>query len=70
MLCDLRNGYEFIFPSDATDPDAIWAQKPVTVDIGSRKQGEGVSYARDGLSLYACSEKKDTPLFQVKRKAR
>ncbi len=68
MLCDLQGGYELILPQDNNDPDAIWSQKPVKVDIGSRKQGEGVSYARDGLSLFASSEKKNTPLFQVRRK--
>jgi hypothetical protein len=32
-------------------------------NVGDRKQGEGVSYGRDGLTLYASSEKKNAPLF-------
>ena len=57
MLCDLEAGYEFVLPQGAADPDAIWQQRPQVVDIGDRKQGEGVSYGRDGASLYASSEK-------------
>jgi hypothetical protein len=68
MLCDLKAGYEFVLPDGAASPDAIWTQKPVVVDLGDRKQGEGVSYGRDGVSLYASSEKKNSPLFLIKRK--
>lgn len=68
MLCDLKSGYEFVMPDGGASPDAIWAQKPFVVDLGDRKQGEGVSYGRDGVSLYASSEKKNTPLFMIKRK--
>lgn len=68
MLCDKKGGYELILPEGSTNPDAVWKQKPVVVDLGDRKQGEGVSYGRDGISLYATSEKKNAPLFQIKRK--
>ena len=68
MLCDVQHGYELSLPANAAGPDAIWAQKPVIVDLGDRKQGEGVSYARDGVSLYASSEKKNTPIYQIRRK--
>jgi hypothetical protein len=68
MLCDLKGGYEFVLPEGASGPDAIWTQKPVVVDLGDRKQGDGVSYGRDGVSLYASSEKKNAPLFMIKRK--
>jgi hypothetical protein len=67
MLCDVKGGYELVLPAGAA-PDAIWTQKPVPVDIGDRKQGEGVSYGRDGLTLYASSEKKNTPLYMIRRK--
>ncbi len=67
MLCDVKGGYELVLP-DGAAPDAIWTQKPVNVDIGDRKQGEGVSYGRDGMSLYASSEKKNTPLYLIRRK--
>lgn len=68
MLCDKQNGYELVLADGAAGPDAIWKQKAVVVDLGDRKQGEGVSYGRDGASLYASSEKKNAPLFFVKRK--
>ena len=69
MLCDVQRGYEFKLPAAASSPDEIWKQKPITVDIGDRKQGEGVSYGRDGLSLYATSEKRNAPIYMVKRKS-
>lgn len=68
MLCDKQGGYEFILTDAAAGFDAIWKQKPVVVDLGDRPQGEGVSYGRDGVSLYASSEKKNAPLFLIKRK--
>ena len=68
MLCDLNGGYELVMPEGATDPDAVWQQEPLPVDLGDRPQGEGVSYGRDGLSLFASSEKKNSPLFLIKRR--
>jgi hypothetical protein len=68
MLCDVKNGYELVLPEGAANFDAIWTQKFTVVDLGDRKQGEGVSYGRDGISLYASSEKKNAPLFLIKRK--
>ena len=68
MLCDVKNGYELQLPETAVNADAIWTQKPVVVDLGDRKQGEGVSYGRDGTSLYASSEKKNTPIYLIRRR--
>ena len=68
MLCDKKGGYEFVVPAGSTNLDEIWKQKPVFVNLGDRKQGEGVSYGRDGLTLYASSEKKNAPLYMIKRK--
>ena len=67
MLCDLEGGYELVLPEGVTDADAIWQQEALTVDLGDRKQGEGVSYGRDGLSLFASSEKKNSPLYLIRR---
>ena len=67
MLCDVKGGYEFVLPADAAH-DQIWQQKPKPVNLGDRPQGEGVSYSRDGLTLYASSEKRNAPLFMIKRK--
>lgn len=68
MLCDKDGGYELIRPEGADGPDAIWTQKPIVVNLGDRKQGEGVSYSPDGNSVYASSEKKNAALFRVTRK--
>jgi hypothetical protein len=67
MLCDLKGGYELVLPEGAVDPDAIWRQSALTVDLGDRKQGEGVSYGRDGRSLFASSERKNSPLYVITR---
>lgn len=69
MLCDKKGGYEFVLPAGSANIDDIWKQKAVQVNVGDRKQGEGVSYGRDGLTLYASSEKKNAPLYMIKRKA-
>ena len=68
MVCDVKSGYELVLPDGADDLDAIWKQKPVKVDLGERKQGEGVSYGRDGISLYASSESKNTPIIKITRR--
>jgi hypothetical protein len=67
MLCDLEGGYELVLPEDAANPDDIWRQSPLVVNLGDRKQGEGVSYGRDGRSLFASSEKKHSPLYLIER---
>ena len=69
MLCDKKGGYEFILPAGVANVDEIWKQKPVFVNVGDRKQGEGVSYGRDGMTLYASSERKNAPLYMIKRKS-
>lgn len=68
MLCDKENGYELVLPEGAAGPDAIWTQKPIVVNLGDRKQGEGVSYSPDGNAVYASSEKKNAALFRIRRK--
>jgi hypothetical protein len=65
---DVRGGYEFGLDTAEAAPDWIWKQTPKPVQLGDRPQGEGVSYGRDGLTLYASSEKRNAPLFMIKRK--
>jgi hypothetical protein len=36
--------------------------------MGGREQGEAVSYSADGNSIFATSEKKNSPIIEVKRK--
>jgi hypothetical protein len=68
VICDYFNGYEITLPKDAKNFDQIWTQKPDIVDLGAREQGEGVCYTADGNSIFATSEKKNSPLFEVKRR--
>ena len=69
MLCDVKGGYEFVLADAAANPDDIWRQKPTPVNVGNRQQGEGVSYGRDGMTLYASSEKRNAPIFMIKRRS-
>jgi hypothetical protein len=67
-LCDYQQGYELRLPADAADFDSIWGQTPVVIDLGKRKQGEGVTYSADGNTIYASSEGKNSPLIRVERR--
>jgi hypothetical protein len=66
VLCDVQNGYELRLTDPAAAFDNIWRQKPVLVDLGDRKQGEGVTYSADGSAMIASSEKKNPPIFEVR----
>ncbi|CAN5475027.1 hypothetical protein BH10ACI1_BH10ACI1_14800 [soil metagenome] len=68
VVCDYFNAYEFILPEKAKNFDEIWAQTPATVELGNREVGEAVGYAADGRSMFATSEKNNSPFIQVKRK--
>ena len=67
ILCDYSSAYELQLGS-STNFDDIWKQKPVPVNLGERKQGEAVTFSADGGSIYATSEKKNSPVIEVKRK--
>jgi hypothetical protein len=67
-LSDYDQGYEFVLP-DANAPfDTIWKQPMRTVDLGSRKHGETITYRLDGKALLATSERLPTPLIQIERR--
>ncbi len=68
IICDYFNAYELVLPETAKDFDAIWKEVPSVVELGAREQGEAVGYSADGKSIFATSEKKNSPLFEVKRK--
>ena len=67
-LCDYQQGYELSLPADAADFDSIWRKKPVVVDLGKRKQGEGVTYSADGNAIFASSEGKNARLIRLERR--
>ena len=67
IMCDYSSAYELqLGPSGNFDD--IWKVKPVPVNVGERKQGEAVTFSSNGASIYATSEKKNSPVIEVKRK--
>lgn len=68
VVCDYAAAYELMLPSGIENFDEIWKQKPVAIDLGRRKQGEAISYSADGTSIFATSEKRGSPLIEVKRR--
>lgn len=68
VLCDYTAGYEFTLPPGDANFDDIWKQKPVKFDIGERESGESITYGPDGLQLFAGSEGKYSPIYEIQRK--
>ncbi len=66
VICDYFNGYEISLPAGAKNFDDIWKQKPAVIDLGAREQGEAIGYAPYGKSIFATSERKNSPLIEVK----
>jgi hypothetical protein len=67
IICDYSAGYELGL-GNASSFDDIWKAKPVPVDLGDRRQGEAVTFSPDGRSIYTTSEKRNSPIIEVKRK--
>lgn len=68
IICDYFNAYEITLPENAKNFDEIWMQKPDVIELGEREIGEAVCYSADGNSIFATSEKKNSPFIEVKRK--
>lgn len=68
VVCDYFDAYELALPQNAKDFDEIWKQEITIVKLGERAQGEAIGYSADGNSIFATSEKKNSPIIQVKRK--
>ena len=68
ILCDYSRGYELVLGSASVDFDSIWKQPLVAVSLGSRKQGEAVTYRPDGRALLATSEGTPMPLIEIVRR--
>jgi hypothetical protein len=68
VICDYFNAYEIVLPENAKNFDEIWREKPLIVELGERAQGEAVGYSADGKSIFATSEKRNSPVIEVKRK--
>ena len=68
VLCDYFGAYEILLPENAKNFDDIWKEKPLRIDLGTREQGEAIGYSADGNSIFATSEKKNSPMIEVVRK--
>jgi hypothetical protein len=68
VICDYFGGYEITLSRGAKDFDAIWKEKPQLIDLGRREQGEACAYSADGRSIFATSEKRNSPVIEVKKK--
>lgn len=67
-VCDYFSGYEIVLPENAENFDEIWKQKPVKIELGARTQGESIAYSSNGKSIFATSEKRNSPIIKVDRK--
>jgi hypothetical protein len=47
--------------------ESLFDATPVAVKLAPEKQGEAISYAPDGRSIFTISEKIPAPLYQIKR---
>jgi hypothetical protein len=68
VICDYFGAYEIVLPETAENFDEIWRQTPQIIELGERAQGEAVCYAADGSSIFATSEKANSPFIEVRRK--
>lgn len=68
VLCDYLRGYELVLGNPSVDFNKIWKQAFSTIDLGSRKQGEAITYRLDGRALLATSEGVRAPLLQIVRR--
>jgi hypothetical protein len=68
IVCDYFAAYEIALPEKAKSFDEIWREKPQIVELGERAQGEAVCYSLDGKSIFATSEKRNSPIIEAKGK--
>lgn len=68
VLCDYLRGYELVLKSVHAAFNTIWKQPISTIALGSRKQGEAITYRLDGRALLATSEGTPAPLLQIVRR--
>jgi hypothetical protein len=67
-FCDYMQGYEAVLDNATSSFDTIWKRPLTPISLGSRKQGEAITYRIDGKALLMTSEGSPMPLFQVERR--
>ena len=68
VICDYRQAYELALPGGVESFEDIWKETPIGVELGKRENGESVCYSADGSSIFATSERKNSPVIEVRRK--
>ena len=67
-FCDYIQGYEAVLENANSSFDTIWKRPLTSISLGSRKQGEAITYRVDGKALLMTSEGSPMPLLQVERR--
>jgi hypothetical protein len=68
IICDYFNAYELNLGDDKKSFDEIWEDEPSIIELGKRKQGEAICYSSDLMSIFATSEKENSPVIEARRK--
>ncbi len=68
VISDYFAAYEFALADGGEDFGSIWKAVPTVIELGARKQGEAISYAPDGMAIFATSEKVGSPVIRVTRR--
>ena len=68
VFCDYLQGYEAVLAEKKAAFNTIWKEPLASISLGSRKQGEAITYRLDGKALLMTSEGSPMPLFQVERR--
>jgi hypothetical protein len=67
VFCDYMQGYEAVLDGNESFAE-IWKKPLRVIALGSRKQGEAITYRFDGKALLMTSEGSPMPLTQVARR--
>ncbi len=68
ILCDYFNAYEYVLPENTEEFNNIWKSDPSLIQLGKREQGEAICYSVDMKSIFATSEKRNSPMIEVQRR--
>lgn len=67
-FCDYIQGYEAVLENANSPFETIWKRPLTSISLGSRKQGEAITYRIDGKALLMTSEGSPMPLLQIERR--
>ena len=67
-FCDYLQAYEAVLANTKSSFNEIWKRPLTAISLGSRKQGEAITYRLDSKALLATSEGSPMPLLQAVRR--